>query len=135
MLKIGYMTITPESTGTPIEGPSVYKEAPDTIEVVDIEHEVKHEYDEHINQGYCRAGVCRDLVTFHIDEEACKACGVCKRACPADAITGEKKVPHVIQQETCIKCRSCLEACKFGAVKTGPASLREEILKKQAVKA
>jgi len=95
----------------------------------------QHEYEEHINQKYCRAGVCRDLVTFHIDAEACKACGVCKRACPANAITGEKKVPHEIQQEICIKCRSCLEACKFGAVKTGPASLREEILKKQAVKA
>jgi NADH:ubiquinone oxidoreductase subunit F (NADH-binding)/(2Fe-2S) ferredoxin/ferredoxin len=95
----------------------------------------RHELEEHINDGYCRAGVCRSLVTFYIDEEACKACGACKRACPVGAISGEKKVPHRIDQSKCIKCRSCFEICKFASVKTGPGSLREELMAKQAVEA
>ncbi|MCK4911308.1 MAG: NADH-quinone oxidoreductase subunit NuoF [Thermodesulfovibrionales bacterium] len=94
-----------------------------------------NEYEEHINEGYCRAGVCTDLVTFYIDEEKCKACKQCKKVCPVDAIIGEKKVPHRIDQEKCIKCRSCFEICKFGSVKTGPASLREKLIKDQAVEA
>lgn len=93
------------------------------------------EYESHIKDGWCKAGVCRDLVTFYIDEEACKGCGVCMRGCPAEAITGEKKKPHRINQELCIKCRSCFERCKFNSVKTGPASLREELMKKQTVEA
>lgn len=87
----------------------------------------KEEYESHINEGWCKAGVCRDLVTFYIDEEACKACGVCKRACPQAAIAGEKKVPHRIDQSLCIQCRSCYEACKFGSVKIGPRSVRETL--------
>ncbi len=95
----------------------------------------RHEYDEHINEGWCRAGVCRDLVTFYIDEESCKGCGACKRVCPSEAIWGDKKIPHRIDQEKCVKCRSCFERCKFGSVRTGPARLREELLKKQKVEA
>jgi NADH:ubiquinone oxidoreductase subunit F (NADH-binding)/(2Fe-2S) ferredoxin/Pyruvate/2-oxoacid:ferredoxin oxidoreductase delta subunit len=94
-----------------------------------------NEFEEHINQGYCRAGVCTDLVTFYIDEEACKACQQCKKVCPVDAIAGEKKVPHRIDQSKCIKCRSCFEVCKFASVKTGPGSLREKLIKDQAVEA
>jgi NADH:ubiquinone oxidoreductase subunit F (NADH-binding)/(2Fe-2S) ferredoxin len=94
----------------------------------------EEEYHQHIVDGWCVAGVCSDLVTFYIDEE-CRGCGACKRVCPSDAIWGEKKVAHRIEQAKCIKCRSCLERCKFGNVRTGPASLREELLKKQAVEA
>jgi NADH:ubiquinone oxidoreductase subunit F (NADH-binding)/(2Fe-2S) ferredoxin len=93
------------------------------------------EYESHIKDGWCKAGVCRDLVTFYIDAETCKGCGACMRVCPAGAITGEKKKPHHINQELCIKCRSCFERCKFDSVKTGPASMREELLKKQPVEA
>ncbi len=93
------------------------------------------EYESHIHDKWCKAGVCTDLVTFYIDEEACRGCGACARVCPSDAITGEKKKPHRIDQEKCIRCRSCFERCKFASVLTGPASLRDELLKKQKVEA
>ncbi|MBU4240586.1 MAG: 4Fe-4S binding protein, partial [Actinobacteria bacterium] len=59
-----------------------------------------------------------NLVTFHIDSEKCNGCTVCARNCPADAITGEKKKPHVIDQDKCTKCRECLSRCRFDAVYT-----------------
>jgi len=83
----------------------------------------RHEYEEHIREGWCKAGVCTNLSTFWIDHEACKGCMVCARNCPQDAITGEKKKPHTINQELCIKCRTCFEKCRFGAVKIGPANM------------
>jgi NADH:ubiquinone oxidoreductase subunit F (NADH-binding)/ferredoxin len=83
----------------------------------------RHEYEAHIHEKWCHAGVCRSLSTFYIDEAACKGCGACLRACPQKAITGEKKKPHSIDQELCIKCRSCYEACKFNSVKVGPATM------------
>jgi NADH:ubiquinone oxidoreductase subunit F (NADH-binding)/Pyruvate/2-oxoacid:ferredoxin oxidoreductase delta subunit len=81
----------------------------------------RHEYESHIHDKWCKAGVCRNLTMFWIDEKLCKACGACLRGCPSKAIVGEKKVPHKIIQELCVKCRSCYEACKFNSIKILPA--------------
>ena len=76
----------------------------------------RDEYDAHIRDGRCPARVCRDLVTYTIDPETCIACGKCKRACPADAIEGERKVKHKIIQDKCVRCGACYEACPVDAV-------------------
>ncbi len=81
----------------------------------------KDEYESHIKHKWCKAGVCRNLTTFMIDEKLCKACGACLRACPAKAIVGEKKVPHKIIQELCVHCRSCYDTCKFNSIRILPA--------------
>ncbi len=87
----------------------------------------RNEYESHIKEKWCKTGVCKDLCTFYIDEEKCKACGMCKKVCPQSAVSGEKKVPHRIDQSKCIQCRSCYEACKFDSVKIGPRSMREAV--------
>lgn len=81
----------------------------------------RDEYESHIVHKWCKAGVCRDLTTFWIDEKMCKACGACLRACPSKAIVGEKKVPHKIIQELCVNCRTCYDTCKFNSIKILPA--------------
>lgn len=81
----------------------------------------KEEYESHIRDKWCKAGVCRNLTTFWIDEKLCKGCGACLRACPSKAIIGEKKQPHKIIQEVCVHCRTCYEACKFKSIKILPA--------------
>ncbi len=78
----------------------------------------KDEYMAHVVDGHCPAGVCRELTTFSIDADKCKACGKCIKVCPTGAITGQKKVPHVLSEEKCIKCGMCREACPFEAVVT-----------------
>jgi NADH:ubiquinone oxidoreductase subunit F (NADH-binding)/(2Fe-2S) ferredoxin len=77
----------------------------------------RDEYEAHIRDKRCPAGVCPALITYTIDAEACIACGKCKKECPTKAITGEKKVPHEIVQEKCIKCGTCKEVCPVDAVK------------------
>jgi ferredoxin len=79
----------------------------------------REEYEAHIIDKHCPAGVCKALTTFTIDETKCTGCTICARNCPVGAITGEKKSPHFIDQEKCITCRVCYEQCKFGAVQKG----------------
>jgi len=78
----------------------------------------KDEYMAHVVDHKCPAGVCKELTTFSIDAEKCKACGKCIKVCPTEAIAGEKKVAHVIDQDKCVKCGACREACPFDAVVT-----------------
>ncbi|MFW6158564.1 MAG: NADH-ubiquinone oxidoreductase-F iron-sulfur binding region domain-containing protein [Planctomycetota bacterium] len=76
----------------------------------------RDEYDAHILDRRCPAKQCRGLFAYEIDADACKGCGVCAKNCPADAITGEKKAPHVIDQEKCTRCGTCFDKCPFTAV-------------------
>lgn len=80
-----------------------------------LEH-FEDEYQAHISEKRCPAGVCKALITFNIDEENCKGCRLCAKSCPQEAITGEAKEVHIINQEKCIKCGVCADVCKFEAV-------------------
>ena len=77
------------------------------------------EYMEHINDKKCRAGKCSKLVTYKIDAAKCKGCTMCARKCPAGAISGTLKTPHVIDPAKCVKCGACEATCKFGAISHG----------------
>jgi len=74
------------------------------------------EYEAHIKNKCCPAGVCQALIRYEIDEEKCKGCGICLDACPHGSIRGEKKKVHTINQETCQKCGICIEECKRDAI-------------------
>jgi len=76
----------------------------------------RDEYEAHIRDKKCPAGVCKPLFYYDIDEEACTGCRVCARRCPQEAITGDKKKPHKLDQDKCIKCSICYDVCKFDAV-------------------
>jgi NADH:ubiquinone oxidoreductase subunit F (NADH-binding) len=81
---------------------------------------IKHfrdEYEAHIREKRCPAGVCAGLITYSIDLEKCVGCGACRRKCPVQCIAGKPKEAHTIDQSRCIKCGQCFEACKFDAVK------------------
>lgn len=76
----------------------------------------RDEYEAHIFDKKCPAGVCKELLTFTIDAEKCTGCTACSRKCPQNAITGEKKKPHEIDQSLCIKCGVCYDTCKFESI-------------------
>jgi NADH-quinone oxidoreductase subunit F len=78
----------------------------------------RDEYDAHIKEKRCPAGVCKALFSYYIDPDKCKACMICMRHCPVEAIVGEKGQIHVIDQEKCTKCGTCFDVCpdRFSAV-------------------
>ena len=76
----------------------------------------RDEYEAHILEGRCPAGICRELVTYTIDRDRCAGCTLCTRACPVGAIAGERKKPHRIDQEKCVACGECYRVCRFEAV-------------------
>ena len=76
----------------------------------------RNEYEAHIYEKRCPAGVCKNLMRYVIDPEKCKGCTMCARNCPAGCISGTVKQPHTIDQSKCIKCGTCMEKCKFGAI-------------------
>jgi len=76
----------------------------------------RHEYDAHIRDRHCPAGVCTALVVYEIDPEKCTGCTACARRCPPKCISGAPKKLHVIDQSQCIKCGQCFDVCKFDAV-------------------
>ncbi len=75
----------------------------------------RDEYKTHIDKKQCPAGVCKELIHYHVNEN-CTGCGVCKKACSQDAITGKKKEKHHIDENKCIKCGACISVCKFDAI-------------------
>jgi NADH-quinone oxidoreductase subunit F len=76
----------------------------------------RDEYVAHVRDHRCPAKVCKPLLTFMVDAENCTGCGACLRACPADAITGERKEVHEIDPDLCIQCGVCYETCRFDAI-------------------
>ena len=76
----------------------------------------RNEYEAHINEKKCPAGECTDLIEYKIVEDKCKGCTLCARNCPVNAISGEVKKAHIINNDTCIKCGKCYSSCKFGAI-------------------
>ena len=76
----------------------------------------ENEYRAHLLDQVCPAGQCKQFLTYTIDAEKCTGCGLCKSECPSDAISGERRQPHVIDQELCARCGNCVDVCSFGAI-------------------
>ena len=76
----------------------------------------RDEYEAHVRDKVCPAGVCKALSKYIIDPEKCKGCSLCSRQCPVGAISGEVRSPFTIDQDKCIKCGACMSSCKFNAI-------------------
>ncbi len=93
---------------------SLGKSAPNAI--LNTLSNFKTEFDAHVFERKCPAGVCRELRTYNIDVDMCTGCTACFKKCPVDAIIGSPRQPHFIVQDKCIACNACFEVCKFNAV-------------------
>jgi NADP-reducing hydrogenase subunit HndC len=77
----------------------------------------REEYEAHVFERRCPALVCRGLIEFAVDQSMCKGCTLCAKKCPAGAITGAPKGPHVIVASRCLKCGICYEVCPVDAIR------------------
>ena len=76
----------------------------------------REEYEAHIKDHRCPAGVCKALITYSINADKCTGCGMCIKVCPTQATSGEKKKAHTIDNNKCTRCGACIESCKFDAI-------------------
>ena len=76
----------------------------------------RDEYMAHVIDKKCPAGVCKSMLKFKIDTDTCKRCGICKKNCPTDAISGDRETPFAIDQDKCVKCGVCIEKCPFKSI-------------------
>ena len=76
----------------------------------------REEYEAHIRDKVCPAGVCKALITITISEAKCTGCTACSKVCPVQAISGERKKIHTIDPEICTRCRVCIDTCRFDAI-------------------
>ncbi len=88
--------------------------APNPVEST-LKH-FRHEYEAHIYEKRCPSKVCRALIRYEILTDICTGCTVCARNCPTNAITGERRKPHVIDPDTCVRCGICMQVCNFNAI-------------------
>lgn len=86
----------------------------------------RDEYEAHVIEKRCPAKICKDLIDYVVIEDKCSGCGLCKRKCPVNAITGDKKQPHHIDNSICIRCGLCRSACKFKAIEAVSEGIKEE---------
>ncbi|MDO9513601.1 MAG: NADH-quinone oxidoreductase subunit NuoF [Elusimicrobiota bacterium] len=84
--------------------------------VISTMHYFADEYREHMEEGLCRAGKCKSLMSYRIMQDKCKRCGLCVKHCPANAISGDRENGYFIDFKKCVKCGKCFDVCKFGAI-------------------
>lgn len=91
----------------------------------------RDEYEAHIKEQRCPAGVCKDLISYVVDESKCIGCTACARTCPVSAISGAPKQKHRIDPNICTRCGSCIVKCPVKAIYVGPGAVKREVESKK----